>query len=173
MHSITPRRVVRALKRALTRVRRSRQSRSPPPKTSTATTTTTISMTMSSAIQKGVQNIPGLLLYLLQKFLELNQHVHPFYDLREPGSVGNLTSSYVLISSTTSLLAVSRSAPNPARASACEAEAAADIPLVAMSRSPPSKRFSSTTARSDLSQSSRDSRRISAAISSMSTWASA
>ncbi|OTA70528.1 hypothetical protein K449DRAFT_13762 [Hypoxylon sp. EC38] len=136
MRSSTAKRAIRALKRALTRTAHTiqTQSRFPHPSPQHVSARNTPSP-VTSAVQKGVQDISSLLLNLLEKFLELNQYIAPVivFDLRDncPSSSGGhrgLTSSYVIISSTASLLALSRSAPNASRASACECDG--DIPLV-------------------------------------------
>ncbi|KAI1762389.1 hypothetical protein GGR53DRAFT_501760 [Hypoxylon sp. FL1150] len=169
MQSFTPRRAARALKRALTRSISSRLSlsrRSPTPRFSQAKAPT---VSVSSVIQEGLHNFPSLLLNLLKKFLELNQHLYPIYYLRDPDPavIGGLTSSYSLISSTTSLLPASRVLLNPAIAASWEAEASGAIPLVSLSA--PSARGSSDTMRSNPF---RDSNCISRPSSSISTWAS-
>lgn len=169
MQSITPRRAARALKRALTHSINSRLSLSRrSPTTSSFPQAKAPTVSVSSVIQEGLHNIPGLLLNLLKKFLELNQHLYPIYYLRdpEPAVIGGLTSSYVIISSTTSLLPSSRTALNLTIASSWDAEASGAIPLVSL---PPPGRVSSDTVRSNPF---RDSNCISRPSSSTSAWAS-
>ncbi|KAF3058131.1 hypothetical protein GL218_05912 [Daldinia childiae] len=140
MRPLTARRTIRALKRALRHsVNAHRACRARFTRPVVASSSNSISRPAASAVQERMQNVPGLLLNLLKKFLELNQYIAPVYDLRDIGPVG-LTSSYVIISSTTSLLALSRSVPNLARASTWEAEADGDIPLTTLA---PLRRVSS------------------------------
>lgn len=82
------------------------------------------------------QNFARLTVHFLTKFLELNQHIAPVYDLREVNqpvrAQGTHTFSYLLISSTTSLLIHSRSSLSSAR----RPSSLDFIPLVPLPRRP-------------------------------------
>lgn len=69
--------------------------------------------------EETTHNLSRLLVHFLTKFLELNQHIAPVYDLREVNQTvrarGSHTFSYLLISSTTSLLIHSRSSLSSSR----------------------------------------------------------
>lgn len=158
----TPRRVMRVLKRTLTRTIRVRCSGRPSFSAAFPVVGNTSPQSTTSAIQERLHNVPGLFLNLLEKFLELNQHIAPVYDLREIRPT-ELTSSYVIISSTTSLLAMSRSARNSATALVCDG----DIPLVAL--------FSSESVLDTAPSENpfRDSDSISLPSASISDWVSA
>lgn len=124
---LRPVRAIRLLKRAFTRsayqIRRTLHKQQPLPclRGVAATQPQPLPPTKKSQFsdQECGHNLARLTVHFLTKFLELNQHIAPVYDLREANQPvrawGPHTFSYLLISSTTSLLVHSRSSLSSAR----------------------------------------------------------